>query len=118
MTMAVILIIDDEASIVELLGQFLTGEGYQVNAAYTSDEALAKIKTNRPDIVLLDVKLEKGSGIEVLRKIREEDKDIKVIMSSGCDKEDYWAEAEKLGASGHVEKPFNLEELGDLLKNN
>jgi DNA-binding response OmpR family regulator len=114
--MAVILIVDDEADIVELLGEFLTGEGYQVNAAFSYGEALAKIETHRPDIVLLDVMLEKGSGIELLRKIREEDKNLKVIMCSGCDEEDYWPEAEKLGAAGRINKPFDLAALDDLLK--
>lgn len=114
--MAIILIVDDEADIVELLGQFLTGQGYQVNAASIGGEALAKIKTHRPDIVLLDVKLGKESGIELLQKIREEDKNLKVIMSSGCDEEDYWPEAEKLGAAGHINKPFDLAALDDLLK--
>ena len=107
---------DDEDDIRELLGTFLKGEGYEVTAASIGSEALAKIRVQSPDLVLLDVKLEKESGVELLQKIREQNQHFKVIMVSGCDEEDYWPQAKELGALGHAAKPFDLIALNDLLK--
>ena len=114
--MARILVVDDEADIRELLVGFLTGEGYEVEVAWSGREALTKIQVQSPDLVLLDVKLEKESGVELLQEIREQNKPLKVIMVSGCEEGDYWPQAEKLGAVAYVSKPFDLARFSELIQ--
>jgi DNA-binding response OmpR family regulator len=116
--MAKILVVDDEVGIVELLKSFLSGEGFQVEGATSDNEALTKLQTNPPDLVLLDVKLGPGeiSGIEVLQRLRDQGSQIKVIMMSGSTAEDYWPQAEKLGAAGRFYKPLDLVKLSEVIK--
>ena len=67
-----ILIVDDEASVVEVVGLYLKKDGYQVRSARNGLEALTSIRDRPPDLVVLDLMLPKIDGIEVMRRIREE----------------------------------------------
>ena len=76
-----ILIVDDDTSIVESLSERFQARGYRVTTAGTGEEALEKADA-RPDIILLDLQLPKGDGISVLKKLREEEIDSTMLVSS------------------------------------
>jgi len=75
-----ILVVDDEEFIRELYRDELVEEGYRVELAEDGAEALAKMGTFRPDLVTLDVKMPGLDGIEVLRRIREKDASVPVLL--------------------------------------
>jgi two-component system response regulator (stage 0 sporulation protein F) len=75
-----ILVVDDEESIRELYRAELTDEGYDVDLAADGNQALRRLDTYRPDLVTLDVKMPGIDGIETLRRIREKDTKIPVIL--------------------------------------
>lgn len=75
-----ILVVDDEEYIRELYRDELAEEGYQVELAEDGQEALGKMATFRPDLVTLDVKMPGLDGIEVLRRIREKDASVPVLL--------------------------------------
>ncbi len=78
-----ILIVDDEAAIREILTLSVTDLGYEAQAAANGEEALALLERYAPDIVLTDIKMPGMDGIELLRRIKERNPDIEVIMISG-----------------------------------
>jgi DNA-binding response OmpR family regulator len=109
--MARVLVVDDEPDSVELLQEFLTSKGYEVITASNGEEALRKIKEERPHLVLLDVRMPGMNGLDVLRKVREFDQEVGVIMVTAVNEEDTGREALKLGAFDYIVKPLNLEYL-------
>ena len=90
-----ILVVDDEEDIRFLYKEELEDLGYQVTVAATAEEAMEKILANNPDIITLDIKMPGMDGIEFMRKLKEERKDIPVILCSafGRYKQDFrvWA---------------------------
>lgn len=109
--MARILVVDDEPDSVELLQEFLTGKGYEVVTASNGEEALRKVKEERPHLVLLDVRMPGMNGLDVLRKVREFDQEVGVIMVTAVNEEDTGRDALKLGAFDYIVKPLNFEYL-------
>jgi DNA-binding response OmpR family regulator len=109
--MARILVVDDEPDSVELLQEFLTGKGYEVVTASNGEEALRKVKEERPHLILLDVRMPGMNGLDVLRKVREFDQEVGVIMVTAVNEEDTGREALKLGAFDYIVKPLNFEYL-------
>ena len=106
-----ILVVDDEPDSVELLQEFLTGKGYEVVTASNGEEALRKVKEERPHLILLDVRMPGMNGLDVLRKVREFDQEVGVIMVTAVNEEDTGREALKLGAFDYIVKPLNFEYL-------
>lgn len=80
--MAKILIVDDEVNVRKLYSEELEGEGYDTMSAATVDEAIEKVESGNPDLIVLDIKLGEESGIECLLKIVEYRKDLPVIINS------------------------------------
>lgn len=78
-----ILIIDDEASIRDLLGRFLTECGYEVTPIETVHDALEAVRTHTPDLIISDLQLEDGDGLEMIGQIKHERPDIPVILLTG-----------------------------------
>jgi two-component system response regulator AtoC len=109
--MARVLVVDDEPDSVELLQEFLTGKGYEIVTASNGEEALRKVKEERPHLVLLDVRMPDMNGLDVLRKVREFDQEVGVIMVTAVNEEDTGRQALKLGAFDYIVKPLNLEYL-------
>jgi len=104
-----ILIVDDDKSVSNFLGRFLKQKGYlSVQSVNTGQEALDIIKKEDIRLVLLDIKLPGTNGIDVLRKIKEMEKDTVIIMITGFPEEDTAKEALKLGAYDYIMKPFDL----------
>jgi two-component system, response regulator, stage 0 sporulation protein F len=105
-----ILVVDDEKEIRRLLVDQLQHDGFVVLEAADGDEALECVRNSRPDLVVLDIGLPRKDGIEVLRRIRQEDPGIGVIMITGRS-ESVAAQALETGALGYFLKPFDLARL-------
>ncbi len=105
-----ILVIDDDRSIVELVKLYLTAEGYLVEVAHTGREGLEKFNQVSPALVLLDLMLPEVDGYEVCRKIRRESSVPIIMMTARGDDVDTIVGLE-LGADDYVSKPFNTREL-------
>jgi DNA-binding response OmpR family regulator len=109
--MARILIVDDEPDAVELLREFLTGKGYEVSTASDGEEALRKVKAERPHLILLDVRMPRMDGLEVLRQLRQFDQEVGVIVVTAVNEEETGRQALALGAFDYIVKPLNLDYL-------
>ncbi len=103
-----ILIVDDIKETCDTLKEILAEEGYQTFSALTGRTALNTVKKKKPDLVLLDIKMPKMGGIEVLKRIKQIDKDVVVVMITAYGALDTAKEAMRLGAYDYVSKPFDL----------
>lgn len=103
-----ILVVDDEVAVAEMLGDFLTEQGYQVVMAHGGVEALAKMDLEQPQVVLLDMRMPGIDGIEVLRRIRSFDKHVGILMISGHADIDLAKQTIELGAFDYILKPVDL----------
>ena len=114
-----ILIVDDEAGIVQEIREFLEEEGYEVRTADTAKSGIQLVEEIQPDVILIDVKLPDASGNEVLRACKEKSPKTKTIMVTGYVDQHVMDEAERLGRDTFLQKPFNLvrivEEIEKLL---
>jgi diguanylate cyclase (GGDEF)-like protein/PAS domain S-box-containing protein len=111
---ATILVVDDEATMRRLLSRFLSLNGHQTLTASGGAEALALIRQERVNLVLLDLMMPGMTGIEVLRRLKADPElhDLPVIMISAEMEMDNVAECLKLGAEDYLPKPFNPVVLG------
>ena len=116
MTIAKILIVDDETIMRESLAGWLERDGHTVQTARSGEEALKKCRENRFDILLLDIKMEGMSGLEVLRRVKESDADVAVVMITAYGSIATAIEAMKNGAFDYMLKPFDPNELGVLIE--
>lgn len=106
-----VLVVDDEADMLDLLMDFLRSKGYEVLTASDGAEALRKVREERPQAILLDVRMPKMDGLEVLRQIRKTDKEIGVIMVTAVNEQETGRQAMEMGASDYVVKPLDLHYL-------
>lgn len=106
-----ILIVDDEKSIRDSLTGILQDEGFLPTTAANGEEALARLREEKPDVVLLDIWMPGMDGLETLTRIREYLPDQLVIMMSGHGTIETAVKATKLGAHDFIEKPLSLEKL-------
>lgn len=111
-----ILIVDDELIMRESLAGWLERDGHFVEKAESGEEALKKIGETRFDILLLDIKMEGMSGLEVLKEIKDTDPDTEVIMITAYGSISSAIEAMKSGAFDYLLKPFDPNELGILIE--
>ncbi|MFP4207849.1 MAG: response regulator transcription factor [Wenzhouxiangella sp.] len=108
-----ILIADDEANLLVSLEYLMRHHGFDVSVARSGDEALALIRQQPPDLVIVDVMLPGQSGFEVCQQIRSDPalQDIPVIMLSARARETDIAKGKALGASAFIVKPFAVADL-------
>lgn len=106
-----ILVVDDEATIREILQRTLESEGYQCSTASDAAEAMTLIDDCAVDLVLSDIMMPGKSGVELLQEIKEKCPDIAVILVSAVAETQTAINAMKQGASDYVTKPFNLVEV-------
>lgn len=111
--MAKLLIVDDEADVREFAANFFRKRKIEVQTAASGEEALEKISSLRPNLVLLDIKMQGIDGIQTLQRIRESDAALKVVMVTGRkpDEDDAFERCRLLGAVDYIHKPLELEEL-------
>lgn len=105
-----ILVIDDDPKVKWLLSEGLSNN-FNFIAATSGSEGLQMISLERPDIVLLDIKMPEMSGIDVLKKLKKLESKPEVIMLSGHDETRYVVESMKNGAAEFIKKPFDLKEV-------
>ncbi|MBI5474309.1 MAG: response regulator [Ignavibacteriae bacterium] len=106
-----VLVIDDEPIVCHSVRKILSKQSCAVEEAFDVDVAMRKMKLNKYDMVILDLKMPKRSGIEVLRSIRELYPDLPVVMVSGYASIENAIEATRLGAVNFIPKPFTPDEL-------
>lgn len=106
-----ILTVDDQMGIDSFFYEFFTARNYEVFNATSGKEALEIVKKEKPRIVLLDINMRGMDGIETLKRIREIDKDVCVIMVTGVKDDDMVNKAKELGADDYITKPLSLEYL-------
>ena len=106
-----LLILDDESSLRDFLTIVFEGEGWSVESAATLAEARAQIQKNEPDLVLCDVMVPDGSGIDLLKEIKGQNPSIAFIMITAQTSTKAAVEALKAGAFDYIAKPFDIEEL-------
>jgi DNA-binding NtrC family response regulator len=112
-----VLIADDEALIRQSIRTTLAREGFEVTAAASGSEAWARFQEDRPDVVLLDLVLGDADGIELLRRMRQEAPDTKVILISAHGSIESAVTAMKLGGYDFIKKPFELDEIVAAVRN-
>lgn len=106
-----LLIVDDEQDVREFAANFFRKRKIDVSTASSAEEAIKKVASEQPQIVFLDIKMAGIDGIEALRRIRELNKQIKVIMITGRDDDEAKQKTSELGAYGFIHKPLELDEL-------
>ena len=111
--MAKLLIVDDEADVREFAANFFRKRKIDCITASSGEEALTKIEKEKADLILLDIKMGGVDGIETLKRLRELNKDIKVIMVTGRkpEEEGSFEKCRQLGAIDYIHKPLELDEL-------
>lgn len=110
-----ILIVDDEVIMRESLSGWLARDGHAVTTASSGEEALEKLEQSHFDILLVDIKMEGISGLEVLRKVKENDPDVAIVMITAYGSIATAIEAMKNGAYDYLLKPFDPNQLGVLI---
>jgi DNA-binding response OmpR family regulator len=113
-----ILIVDDEADFLKILKLNLEAMDYSVVTAFDGEDALRKFKSERPDVVILDIMLPKLNGDEVCRKIRDDPvlNKTPVIMLTGKDADVDRIVARVIGADIYITKPSDFEKLSNAIK--
>jgi len=106
-----ILVVDDEDALRTVLSSELTNEGYEVQSASDGDEAISELQKAAFDLVLLDIKMPRLNGFEVLKFIKEHHATSKVVMLTGFADLKNAIESKKLGADDFVSKPYDLVDL-------
>jgi len=107
-----ILVIDDEKGIVEVIKHALSAKGYEVVSAHDGEEGLKKIMTDKPDLVICDIRMPKLDGWNVLKKLREDAaKWVPVIMLTVLKESSDVKKGYDFDADYYVTKPFKVEDL-------
>lgn len=109
--MAKILVLDDVADAVTLIRKILERKGHEVTGFTEEEEAIAYARTHPLDLAIVDIKLKKMSGVEVLGELKAVNPALKVMMLTGYPTLETAREAIKRGASEYFVKPFEKEEL-------
>ncbi|MDP2939891.1 MAG: response regulator [Candidatus Omnitrophota bacterium] len=106
-----ILIVDDEVDVCQDIGHFLKMKDYLVVTANSGKQALRLVVVERPDLILLDIRMPEMDGLECLRQIKTIDLDVPVIMVTCVTDVDIAKMALELGAKDYILKPFDFERL-------
>lgn len=111
-----VLIADDEKNLRWVLNKSLMREGYKILEAEDGEEVFKILQKEEPDLILLDYKMPKMDGMMVLKKLKENDLKIPVIMITAHGSIESAVEAMRLGAIDYISKPFDIEELKLVIK--
>lgn len=106
-----VLVVDDEAVLAEMVSMALRYEGWTIDTAGDGASALAAARARQPDVVVLDVMLPDMSGLDVLRKLREHNPQLPVLMLTAKDAVEDRIAGLTAGGDDYVTKPFSLEEV-------
>jgi two-component system response regulator AtoC len=106
-----VLVVDDDAQIRSLLADLLKENGYEPRQAKTAAAALEAVAKQRPDLVLMDVKLPDQDGLDVLRQMKREHSELEVIVMTAFGGSSSAIKAMEHGAYDYVTKPFEIDDL-------
>jgi two-component system, OmpR family, response regulator ResD len=107
-----VLVVDDEPTIAEVVSRYLARAGYDVRTAGDGKHALRMVSDSRPDLVVLDLMLPGLNGLEVMRRVRELDRDrVAIILLTAKGEESDRVVGLRLGADDYIVKPFSPSEL-------
>lgn len=116
--MTKILVVDNEKDVCDFVVGFFKERNFEAFSAINGNDALQIIRKKHPDIILLEMKIKDMSGIEILGRIKEIDRDAKVIVVSYIDNAAIIENIKKLGVEAYLTKPVSLSELMEtVLKN-
>lgn len=113
--MAKVLIVEDEKGLVKILKYNLEKEGYQVSTAQDGEAALVSVRTEKPDLIILDLMIPKLDGFEVCRILRK-DSNVPILMLTSRKEEVDRILGLELGADDYVTKPFSVREISARIK--
>lgn len=111
-----VLVIDDEKVMCNLLRDSLSEQGYKVTVTQKARDGLQHVRNNLFDLVITDLKMPEVDGIEIMKRIKELDRDNMVVVITGYPSFETVREALRLGAYDYITKPFNLEEIFFIVK--
>ena len=106
-----ILVVEDEEAIADIIATKLRGEKYEVDTSFDGEDGLYNAMTNIYDLIILDIMLPKMNGIEILKELKENNINAKVIMLTAKSGLDDKLKGFDTGANDYVTKPFHIEEL-------
>ncbi|ANW62384.1 MULTISPECIES: response regulator transcription factor [Mycolicibacterium] len=106
-----VLVVDDETVLAEMVSMALRYEGWNITTAADGAAAVSAARANRPDVVVLDVMLPDMSGLEVLRKLREQNPQLPVLLLTAKDALEDRIAGLTAGGDDYVTKPFSIEEV-------
>lgn len=109
----VMLVVDDDPSIIETVTSILQDVGYRAVGVGSGAEALAFLRTTRPSLILLDMRMPEMDGWTVARRLHEQGSTIPLVVMTAAKSAERWAD--EIGASGYLAKPFTLDDLLDLV---
>jgi len=110
-----IVVVDDDQGILESFDAML-GDEYTLVTMDNGFEALEYVKSHKPKLIFLDIKMPGMSGIEVLKRLRQSEVDAAIVIVTATTKAHYEEEAEELGISGYLHKPFEVDDVEDIAK--
>ncbi len=111
-----ILVAEDEPMLLKTIELKLKKEGYDVIATIDGREAISKIESEQPDLVISDIMMPYASGLELTAMLKKREKQIPIIILSAMEQEKVVMEAFELGADDYITKPFSLNELSIRVK--
>lgn len=113
-----LLLIEDDTHFAQVLSRTLERHQYEVRTASTPVQALHELETGAPDAAIVDMKLTEGSGLELIKPLREANAAMRIIMLTGYASIATTVEAIKRGADDYLTKPVEIDSLLQTLKNN
>ncbi|AEG60942.1 sigma-54-dependent transcriptional regulator [Desulforamulus ruminis] len=116
MTQKRILVVDDEEGVRQFLYDVLTHEGYRVETAVNGEECSVKLQQYKPDVVITDIRMPEKDGFSLLQEIKSTGLNTPVILMTAFGTTDVAIQAMKLGAFDYIIKPFNLDEMIQLVR--
>ena len=111
-----ILLAEDDSLILKTMELFLKKEGYEVLCTKDGLDAVEKIETSNPDIIILDIMLPYFSGLEIVGKVKQGSQPVPVVAISAMGQQSVVDEALRLGADDYISKPFSISQLIETIK--
>ena len=106
-----VLIVEDEKNIVDILRFNLERKGYRTLEAYDGEEGLRKARTEKPDLILLDIMLPKMIGFDVCEALRKDGDNVPILLLTAREEEDDKVRGLEIGADDYITKPFSMREV-------
>ena len=111
-----ILIVEDDVNIAAMVDTMMRENGYLTTIAYDGVSGLELAMKERPDLILLDLRLPQMSGMQLLYELHEQQLNIPVIVATAWSSEELAVQSLRMGVKDYIKKPFSLEELSEVIE--